>query len=622
MLDAKDKQAPQRLLTLGALGVVFGDIGTSPLYAFRESFTGHHKLPVDALHALSVLSMLAWALILVVTLKYVFVTMRADNRGEGGSLALLALIQRVTPKSVFGPYLAAAALTATALFYGDAIITPAISILSAVEGLKLVAPSLSKFVIPITLAIVIVLFAVQRLGTHAVARWFGPIMLLWFSVIGGLGLVQVIQHPAVLQAVNPMFAVSYIWTDPIRAFFTLGTAVLAVTGAEALYADMGHFGRPAITKAWLFIAFPALLLCYAGQAALVIANPATVESPFFALAPSFLLAPMVLLATVATIVASQSIISGAFSVTQQAVQLGYLPRIKIRHTSADTRGQVYAPAVNLLLFLAVVSLVLGFRSSSALASAYGLAVTATMLLTTLMIGFVVFRIWKWNVLLALPVFALLLAIDVGLVTSSATKFLDGGWLPIGIACVLVFVFATWRKGMTLLRQQLTTQMSIKDVLGQSPTAYRPPSTAVYLTSDNLVVPVALIHNLQVNHVLHAHTVILSLRTALRPYVDDAERIEIEDHDDGIVAVSAAYGFAEQPDVPATIALLHLKYPWANPAHVTYFMSRQTILATDKPGMAIWREKLFAVLLRNTQTPIAFFNLPPNRVVELGSQVEI
>ena len=622
MSDTARTGSAKHTLTLGALGVVFGDIGTSPLYAFRESFTGHHKLPVDELHVLGVLSMLVWALILVVTLKYVFVTMRADNRGEGGSLALLALIERVAPKSAFVPYLAAAALLATAMFYGDAIITPAISILSAVEGLALIEGSLTAYIIPITLAIVVVLFSVQQYGTHAVARWFGPVMLFWFTVIGVLGLIQIIAHPIVLKAFNPTYATSFLWLDPIRAFFTLGTVVLAVTGAEALYADMGHFGRPAIMKAWLAIAFPALILCYGGQAALVITNPSLVESPFYALAPSVLLAPLVLLATVASIIASQSIISGAFSVTQQAVQLGYLPRLKIRHTSPDARGQVYSPGVNILLFVSVVALVLGFRTSSDLASAYGVAVTATMLLTTLMIGFVVFRIWRWNLFLALPVFLLLLTIDLGLVASSATKLLDGGWLPIGVAMILVFTFATWRKGMSLLRQQLATTMSVADVLSKTPTVYRPESAAVYLTSDKSAVPVALIHNLQVNHVLHARTVILTLHTALRPYVEAAERIEVEDSGQGILRVSAYHGFAEQPDIPAAIAILHQKYPWADPNRVTYFMSRQTILATDKPGMAIWREKLFALLLRNTQTPIAFFNLPPNRVVELGSQVEI
>lgn len=621
MLDGREPGS-QRALTLGALGVVFGDIGTSPLYAFRESFTGHHKLPVDALHALSVLSMIVWALILVVTLKYVLITMRADNRGEGGSLALLALIQRVAPKSIFIPFLAGAALTATALFYGDAIITPAISILSAVEGLTLIEKSLAEFVIPITLAIVVVLFAVQRFGTHVVARFFGPIMLVWFGVIGILGLIEIVRNPVVLQAGNPMFAYNFIASDPLRAFFTLGTVVLAVTGAEALYADMGHFGRPAITKAWLLIAFPALILCYGGQAALIIANPGLVASPFYSLAPSYLLAPLVLLATMATIIASQSIISGAFSVTQQAVQLGYLPRLKIRHTSKDTRGQVYAPGVNALLFLAVVALVLGFKTSSALASAYGLAVTATMLLTTLMIGFVVMRIWRWNILLALPLFLLLLLIDIGLVASSATKLLDGGWLPIGVAAFLVFVFSTWRRGMILLQQQLATTMTLDQILVETKSLVRPPSTAIYLTSNSSALPVALAHNLRVNHALHEHTVILTLRTALRPYIDPEARLHIQDLGQGVVRATASFGFAEQPDIPAAVGMLHQKFPWADPDKVTYFLSRQTILATDKPGMAIWRERLFGALLRNTQTPIAFFKLPPNRVVELGSQIEI
>ena len=609
-------------LMLGATGVVFGDIGTSPLYAFRESFIGHHRLPLDRFHVLGVLSMLVWALILVVTVKYVFVTMRADNRGEGGSFALLALIERVAKNAPALPWIAGAALVATALFYGDAIITPAISILSAVEGLKLLGGGLTPFVIPITLAIICVLFAIQRFGTGVVGTLFGPVMVVWFVVIGVLGARQVIANPDVLHAFNPMYAAGFFVSDPIKAFFTLGTVVLAVTGAEALYADMGHFGRAAIARAWIWLALPALLLCYAGQSALVLGNPAAIKSPFYLMAPPALLVPLLILAAAATVIASQSIISGAFSITQQAVQLGYLPRVNLVHTSHEARGQVYAPSVNTLLFVAVVAIVLGFRSSGALAAAFGLAVTLTMVLTTLMIGFVVFKIWRWNRVWAIPLYGVLLALDLGLFAASATKFADGGWLPVSIALVLVAVFATWRKGRRLLRDKLASE-ALPVAVFQASTANvtRVPARAIYLTSSREGIPPALLHNLKYNLVLHEKIVLLTVETALTPVVSDANRVAVTDLGQGMSRVIVRYGFAESPDIPAALAPLEAA-TGCNPQTVAYFLSRQTLVPARKAGMPLWQERLFAAMVRNSETPMSFFKLPVGRVVELGSQVEI
>jgi KUP system potassium uptake protein len=607
-------------LVLGAIGVVFGDIGTSPLYAFRESFIEHGRLPIDEFHVFGVLSMLVWALVLVVTVKYVFVTMRADNRGEGGSFALLALIERVAAKSPLLPAIAAAALTATALFYGDAVITPAISILSAVEGLSLLQDGLTAVILPVTLGLVVALFAVQRHGAGTIGGLFGPIMATWFIAIGSLGAFQIAASPHVLAAFDPSNALQFFMADPVRAFSTLGTVVLAVTGAEALYADMGHFGRPAIARAWLWLALPALLLCYAGQSALVLADPATIRSPFYLMAPPALLIPLLILATAATIIASQSIISGAFSVTQQAVQLGYLPRVGIVHTSDETRGQVFAPSVNLLLFLAVIALVLTFRSSAALAAAFGLAVTATMVLTTLMIGFVVFRIWRWKAILSVPLYTILLVLDLGLFAASATKFLDGGWLPVTIAAILVLLFTTWRRGRSLLAERLAADaMSVDLLLKSTADVQRIPATAVYLTSNRAGAPPALLHNMKANHVLHERILLVTVETALTPRVESEARLSEEDLGGGMTRVVIRYGFSEAPDVPGALSALK---GGLDPMKVSYFLSRQTLVPSRRPGMALWREHLFAGMMRNSQSPMSYFKLPVNKVVELGSQVEI
>ncbi len=621
-MSARDR-SPWRL-ALGATGIVFGDIGTSPLYAFRESFIGHHALPLDEAHVLGVLSMLVWSLLLVVTVKYVLITMRADNQGEGGSFALLALITRVSPGSRALGLISTAALLATGLFYGDAMITPAISILSAVEGLELFEERFDTVVIPVTLVIVVVLFWVQRRGTGTLGAWFGPVMTVWFVVIAALGLTQVAQHPVVVTALSPMHAIRFLIDDPLRAFLTLGTVVLAITGAEALYADMGHFGRLPIARAWLWLALPSLLLCYAGQSALVLVDPEAIKSPFFLMAPPVMLPWLIALASIATVIASQSIISGAFSVTQQAVRLGYLPRLTIEHTSSDTRGQVYAPAVNLLLFASVIALVLGFRSSSALAAAFGLAVTATMVLTTLIIGYVVFRIWRWNPLWAAPVYALLLTLDLGLFAASTTKFLDGGWLPVGVAAYLVLSFATWRRGQSLIAARLEEDaMPVDAFIASTEDVIRVPATAVYLTGSKTGVPSALLHNLKHNHVLHERVILLTVDTALEPFAPLVDRLTVTELGSGFARATLCFGFMESPDVPEGLEPLRARDERLDPMRTTYFLSRQFVAtSSQRPGMALWREHLFAMMVRNAESPWRTFGLPVNRVVELGSRVEI
>jgi KUP system potassium uptake protein len=613
---------PDKRLALGALGVVFGDIGTSPLYAFRESFIGTHRLPIERLHVLGVLSLIVWALIVVVTIKYVLITMRADNRGEGGSFALLALIRRVAPRTRLLPAISFGALLATALFYGDAVITPAISVLSAVEGLTLVDDRLGVAIVPITLIITLALFAIQHRGTGVVGRFFGPVMLLWFITICVLGVVNVAHRPEVLEGVSPTFALDLIAADPLRAFLTLGTVVLTITGAEALYADMGHFGRAPIAGAWMSVVLPALLLCYAGQAALVLDDPAAMEQAFFLLAPGWALWPMLALATMATVIASQSAITGAFSITAQAIQLGYLPRLMIRHTSAAERGQIFAPAVNALLCVAVIGLVLGFRSSTALAAAFGFAVTSTMVLTTLMMGFVIFRIWRLRRVWAVPLYAVLLASDAALFGASATKIPDGAWLPLVIAAMLMLLFTTWARGRTLLAARLARDaMPVDSFLRTSANAPRVPGLAVYFTRDATGVPTALLHSLKHHHVLHEHVLLLTIQTAMLPHVARESRLHFEEIGLGTSRAVLTFGFLDEPDVPAGLTLL--PQGWAEDAmRTSYVLGRQILVPAARPGMPQWQEALFAAMVRLSGSATEYFRLPPGRVVELGSQVEI
>ncbi len=614
-------------LTVGAIGVVYGDIGTSPLYAFREAFTGAHKLPVDKFHILGVLSMMLWSLMLVVTIKYVMITLKADNKGEGGSFALLSLLTRTLPGGTGKQWvipLTLLGVMATALFYGDAMITPAISVLGAVEGLRLLNPHFGPLVVPFTLIVVIFLFLIQRKGTASVGAFFGPITLVYFITIATLGVLQIVKQPEVLWALSPFYAAKFIIGDPLRAFFTLGSVVLAVTGAEALYADMGHFGRNPIKIAWTGVVFPALILNYLGQSALVLREPGAIADVFYHMAPPALLLPLLILATMAAVIASQAVISGAYSVTQQAIQLGYLPRMSILHTSATELGQIYLPAVNWSLLVCVVILVLGFQTSDNLGAAYGLAVTGTMLITTAMLALLVFRVWKWNRLYAVPLFAIMFTMDLGLFASSATKIVAGGWFPLMIGLMIFTLLTTWKRGRSLVQARLNEgamplELFIKSACAS---ATRVPRTAVFLTNAMVGVPSALLHNLKHNMVLHERTIFLTVKVEDVPVVAEKNRIEIIDLTNGFFRVMVHYGFMDQPDLPKALVQAATKGLPFKMMDTSFFLSRQTILASDHPGMAVWREHLFTWMNKGAVSAMEFFRLPTNRVVELGSQVEI
>ena len=611
-------------LALGAIGVVFGDIGTSPLYALKESFIGHHPLAVDRPHVFGVLSLIFWTMTLIVTVKYVFVILRADNKGEGGSLALLALIGRKLGTSRWTPLVAMLGVIATALFYGDAIITPAISVLSAVEGLIVVNPAFSEWVLPLSIAILVALFAIQSHGTAVVGRLFGPVMIVYFIVLAALGLMNIAKAPEVLWALSPHYAVQFFLIDPKLAFLALGSVVLAVTGAEALYADMGHFGRKAIMISWLYIAFPCLLINYLGQSALLIANPAAVENPFFFLAPEWARLPLVVLATMATIIASQAVISGAFSVSQQAVQLGFLPRLKILHTSASAAGQIYIPVVNWLLLLLVILLVLGFRSSSNLAAAYGIAVTGTMFITACMLGILTWKVWRWPPLAAITITGGFLAIDGLYFASNVTKIPDGGWFPLLVAAVAFTLLTTWARGRDIVRDRLAEDAMDLELFLRSARdrVKRVAGNAIFLTSSTEGVPPALLHNLKHNQILHERVIILTVVTEGVPHVPAPRRREVVDLGHGFYRVVLRFGFMDEADLPAELLLETRAGGALRPSDTSYFLARQTLIPSSRPGMAIWREKLFAWMVRNAESAMEFFKLPTNRVIELGSQVEI
>lgn len=611
-------------LALGALGVVFGDIGTSPLYALKESFVGHHPLTVDNVHIHGVLSLIFWTMMLIVTVKYVFIVMRADNDGEGGSMALLALISRTLGETRWTPAIAMLGVLATALFYGDAIITPAISVLSAVEGLTVVENSLARFVLPIAIVILIVLFLIQRHGTEKVGAFFGPVMAIYFIVLAVLGVTNIVRHPEILAIVNPLWAARFFALDPQLAFLALGSVVLAVTGAEALYADMGHFGRKAISIAWLYAALPCLMLNYMGQGALLLDNPAAAANPFFLMAPEWARLPLVILATLATIIASQAVISGAFSVTRQAVQLGFLPRLRILHTSASTVGQIYVPFVNWMLLVLVIALVLGFRSSSNLAAAYGIAVTGTMVLTACMLGILTFKVWRWNPLLAGAVTGLFLLIDGAYFASNVTKIPDGGWFPLLVAAVAFILLTTWSTGRKIMRRYLHLGAMDLDLFIKSTatSVKRVPGTAIFLSSSVEGVPPSLLHNVKHNKVLHERVIILTVVTDDVPHLAPEDRVVAIDSGEGFYRVRLRHGFMEDVDIPTALSGFDRAGGPINGFDTSYFLSRQTLIASSRPGMAIWREKLFAWMVQNAESPMEFFKLPSNRVVELGSQVEI
>ncbi len=612
-------------LAVSAIGVVFGDIGTSPLYAFRETFAGHHKLALDTLHIMGVVSLIFWSMMIVVSIKYVAIIMRADNKGEGGSLALLALVSGRTKGQRWSQGIILLGVFATALFYGDSMITPAVSVLGAVEGLTIAAPSFGALVMPLAVVIIIGLFSIQRSGTAKVGLFFGPIMLLYFVTIAALGVISIAKSPEILWALSPTYAFQFFAHDPLRAFLALGSVVLAVTGAEALYADMGHFGRKPIGMSWLVFVLPALILNYMGQGALLSRDGMTaLQSPFYLLAPEVLRLPLVILATMAAIIASQAVISGAFSVTQQAIQLGFIPRLRIEHTSASTAGQIYIPIVNWALLVMVLLLVLAFRTSSNLTSAYGIAVTGAMTIDTCLLAVVLFRLWNWPRYFAVPLLAVLFVVDGAYLAANLTKVPDGGWFPLLIGLIIFTFLTTWSKGRKLMIERMRDSAMPMKVFIQSAAsaATRVPGTAVFMTSTAEGVPHALLHNLKHNKVLHERIILLTVKIMDEPYCPDDGRCHLENLDNGFHRMILKYGFMQEPDVPAALARIDQCGADFRMMDTSFFLSRQTLLASDHPGMMIWREKLFAWMLRNAESAMEFFRLPTNRVVELGSQVEI
>ncbi|WP_174279511.1 potassium transporter Kup [Sphingomonas bacterium] len=611
-------------LAIGAVGVVFGDIGTSPLYAFRETFAGHHRLALDPAHIMGVISLIFWSMMIVVTVKYVAIIMRADNKGEGGSLALLALVSGRTRTRRWSTGIVLLGVFATSLFYGDSMITPAVSVLSAVEGLGVVSPTLGTLVLPIAVAILIFLFSIQSGGTNRVGYFFGPIMLVYFAVIAVLGLLSIVQTPHVLLALSPHYAVEFFAADPRRAFLALGSVVLAVTGAEALYADMGHFGRRPIGLSWLCFVLPALILNYMGQGALLFrVGGAGLRSPFYMLAPDSLQLPLVILATAAAVIASQAVISGAFSVTQQAIQLGFVPRLRIEHTSAATAGQIYIPIINWALMTMVIILVLFFRTSSNLTSAYGIAVTGAMLIDTCLLGVALTRLWNWPSYAAAPLLALFFLVDGAYFTANLTKIPDGGWFPLLVGLIVFTALTTWSKGRHLMVDRLHQAAMPVGVFIKSAaaSAARVPGTAVFMTSSPDGVPHALLHNLKHNKVLHERVVLLTVKIVDMPYWTEA-RARREELGEGFHRLVLRYGFMDEIDVPVALNGVGGCGAEFRMMDTSFFLSRQTLLPSDKPGMMLWRERLFAWMLRNAESAMEFFRLPTNRVVELGSQVEI
>jgi KUP system potassium uptake protein len=614
-------------LTLGSMGVVFGDIGTSPLYAFRvalQAASGPDGV-VTRSSVLGVLSLILWALILVVTCKYVLILLRADNKGEGGTLSLMALAQRALGQGQVRIVMLILGMIAAALFYGDALITPAISVLSAVEGLEIAAPQLQKYVVPLTVLILVALFAVQSRGTARVATFFGPVMTLWFLVLAGFGLAHIADDPSVLAALNPAHAVSFVFSHGYIGLVTLGAVFLAVTGAEALYADLGHFGRKPIQTAWLFFVLPALVINYFGQGALVFADPTAIENPFYRMVPSWALYPMIALATAATIIASQAVITGAFSLTNQAVQLGLLPRLQIRRTSATQAGQIYIPRINGLLLVGVLLLVLMFRSSNALASAYGVAVTGTMLVDGLMGFTVIWRVWNWSLGAALALMMPFVLIDITFLVANLLKVPQGGWVPLLIGGCLVTVMLTWRKGARILAQKTRRlEMPVEELikmLEKNPPP-RVPGTAVFLTAAPDSAPTALLHSLKHYKVLHENNVILTIVVESFPRVPPQDRVVMERIGDHFMRVILHFGFMESPNIPKALAIAR-KVGWSfDIMSTSFFLSRRVVRPDARSGMPGWQDKLFIFLAQNADDASSYFQLPTDRVVEIGTQVTV
>jgi KUP system potassium uptake protein len=614
------------ILSLAALGVVYGDIGTSPLYAIRECFHGPHAIAATAANILGVLSLIFWSLTIVISIKYLVFVLRADNRGEGGILSLTAL---ATPIKQSGRderwFLIALGLFGAALLYGDGIITPAISVLGAMEGLSVATPLLEPYVVPITIVVLVVLFLFQSHGTAKVGKVFGPVTFLWFAVIALLGVVQIIQQPGVLAALNPLHGVDFFLRNGWHGYLVLGSVFLVVTGGEALYADMGHFGARPIRLVWFAVVLPALLLNYFGQGALLLENPAAAEHPFYRLAPTWALYPMVVLATAAAIIASQAVISGAYSLTMQAVQLGFSPRLKIAHTSSREYGQIYMPAVNWALMLGCIAIVLGFRTSSNLASAYGVAVTSTMVITTMLFYIVARERWGWNLLAAGALAGFFLIIDLAFFGANIIKVAQGGWFPLLLAALIFVVMTTWKKGRRILAERIKAEARpLEDFLQEI--TQRPPTrvsgTAIFMNSNASMTPPALLHNLEHNKVLHERVLFLTVKTEQVPYVALEERVKVAPLNQGLYRLTVLYGFMEDPDIPQVLENLQVPGLALDLRETTYFLGRETIIATHRPGMALWRERLFSLISRNATTATAYFGLPPDRVVELGEQIEI
>ena len=623
MSDARSEVRPLAPLTIAALGVVYGDIGTSPLYAMRECFFGPHAVAPTPENVLGVLSLIIYSLLFVISIKYVALVLRADNHGEGGILALTALLP--TDSGSRGRVLLLLGIFGAALLYGDGMITPAITVLGAVEGLSVITPVLNPYIVPIAVGILIGVFSIQRHGTHRVGRLFGPIMVVWFATLAILGVYWTLQHPIVLTAFDPRHAVTFFGEHGWHGLVVLGAVFLVVTGGEALYADMGHFGKRPIRIAWFGLVMPALLLNYFGQGALLLADPTAASQPFFRLAPTWGLLPLVVLATAAAIIASQALISGAFSLTRQAVQLGFCPRLEITHTSRHEVGQVYVPYVNWALMICTLAIVIGFKSSSALAAAYGIAVTLTMVITALLLHAVMVGRWGWPRWIAGAITSTFLIVDIAFLSANVVKIAHGGWLPLVIGAVLFALMTTWKTGRQIVAKRILSRTEpLVDFVARIPVSApaRVPGTAVFMTAQTRGTPPALAHNLRYNRVLHDRVVTLMVSTATTPHVPADERVSINDMGQGVWDVAIRYGFMEDPDVPAALAQARELGLDIDLSDVTYFLGRETLLVTSQPGMARWREQLFVLMSRNAQRAVTFFRLPPERVVELGIQVEL
>jgi KUP system potassium uptake protein len=624
--NAHEPSASLLSLMLGAIGVVYGDLGTSPLYTMKEIFNGNHAVQATPENVLGILSLIFWSIILVISIKYVLFVMRASNRGEGGIMALMALALRHRNQQRQRNIIIALGLFGTALFYGDGIITPAISVLSAVEGLQIAAPALQAYVLPVTIMVLIALFMFQSYGTNKVGLLFGPIMLVWFITLGLLGGMSVWQNPHVLQALNPTYGVLFFLAHGWHAFIALGAVVLALTGAEALYADMGHFGKRPIQLAWFSMILPVLTLNYFGQGALILREPASIQNPFYLLAPEWAMYPMIGLATAASVIASQAVISGAFSITSQAMQLDYIPLMQRIHTSTQTRGQIYVPAMNHMLFVLVICTVLGFGSSVNLAAAYGLAVTGTMMITTLLAMIVALDSWRWSPLWTGLLVTLFLIVDSAFLGANLLKIPQGGWFPLVVGAILFFMMSTWRRGRKILADYLQKgSISLTEFIANLtsfPPLARVHGTAVYMTARYLSIPHALQVNFEHNQVLHERIVLLTISTADIPTIPDQERIDIDQMNQGFYRITAHYGFMETPNVPQILSLCKLKNLDINPQSASFFIGRETLIPSNKPDLNPLQEKIFLLMFRNASSPIQYFKVPPERVVELGMQFEI